>query len=267
MYDTDRIKSQLLTNLFGSTFIFEPEVDSSNAHLMRLAREGAPEGTVVLTAFQTKGKGRLNRTWLSRKGENMLISLLIRPGVLIDSVQKITLASAVILIEAVQSFMHKMKLPPFDICVKWPNDLMVDGKKLAGILAESILQGKTVEALVVGFGLNINTSADALPEEIRDSATSLREKTGQAIEIEDFVAHFLNTFEREYLRLNRKNFHGIITEWKKHCMQFGQVIKVQHKGKTEEAVFEDINDQGHLIYRLPSGTVARLISGDMNLLK
>ena len=84
---------------------------------------------------------------------------------------------------------------------------------------------------------------------------------------EDFIAHFLNTFEREYLRLDRKNFQGIVTEWKKHCIQFGQVIRVQHKGKAEEAFFEDINSEGHLIYRLPSGSVGTLISGDMNLLK
>jgi BirA family biotin operon repressor/biotin-[acetyl-CoA-carboxylase] ligase len=263
MLDIDRIKKELLTNLIGNNLIYLQETGSTNNHALELARGGAPEGTVVIASYQTGGKGRLQRSWFAKADENMLISILIRPEMLIDSVQKITLASAIILIEAIEGFYRKMNLDPANIEVKWPNDLLINGKKLAGILTESILQGKKVEALVTGFGLNINTPASEMPESIQYQATSLSEISGKKFDIENFIAHFLNTFERDYFALDRNNFNGIIDEWKAHCTQFGKLITIQLQNKTIEAYFEDISAEGHLIYRLTSGKLGTLVSGDV----
>jgi len=263
MLNYERIQQKLRTNLIGDNFIYLPEVASTNTHLMKLAREGAPEGTVVLTADQTRGKGRLQRTWYSRPGEDMMLSILIRPELVIDTVQKITLASATILMDAIESFFMKTEIEPFPIHVKWPNDLLVNGKKLAGILAESSLQGKTVEALIIGFGVNVNNSLDQLPEGVQQRATSIFRESGQIIDIEEFIAHFINTFERSYITLNRLNYAGVVEQWRKKCDQFGQLIDVQLKNKNEEAYFEDISSEGHLIYRLQSGKVGTLVSGDV----
>jgi len=263
MLDKDRIIQELLTNLMGNNFVYLPEVDSTNTQALKMAREGAPEGTVVLTSFQSAGKGRLQRNWIANRDENMLISILIRPEMLIDSVQKITLASAVILIEAIESYFSQMGWEPFKIDVKWPNDLLVDGKKLAGILTESILQGKVVESLVVGFGLNVNTPVSEMDESLRGTATSLFELSGRKLDLESFIAHFLNTFERDYFRLDRNNYNGIVEEWKSHCQQFGKLVSLRMQDNTVEGYFEDISAEGHLIYRLPSGKLGTLVSGDV----
>jgi BirA family biotin operon repressor/biotin-[acetyl-CoA-carboxylase] ligase len=263
MLDIDRIKQKMLTNLIGNNFVYLPEVDSTNTQALKLAKEGAPEGTVVLTSYQNAGKGRLKRNWIANRDENMLVSILIRPEMLIDSVQKITLASAVILIEAIESFFSQMGWQPFTMEVKWPNDLLVHGKKLAGILTESILHGKIVESLIVGFGLNINTPVSEMDDSIKSTATSLIELSGHKMELESFIAHFLNTFERDYFRLDRNNYNGVVEEWKSHCRQFGKMVSLNIHENTVEAYFEDISADGHLIYRLPSGKLGTLVSGDV----
>ncbi|MGD9899042.1 MAG: biotin--[acetyl-CoA-carboxylase] ligase [Calditrichaceae bacterium] len=263
MLDADRIKTNLTTGIVGENFIFLEETESTNKYALKLAKEGAPEGTVVCAGFQTGGKGRFDRHWFANPGENMLLSIIVRPEMLIDTVQKITLASAVILIEAIQSFLKSRKISIPDISVKWPNDLLVQGKKLAGILAESILRDKKVETLVIGFGLNINTTFAKMPVEIRDIATSIAENSKKTIQIEDFVSHFLNLFEKRYLELERTNYNNVVSEWKRHCDQFGQKIKIKTPDGTTECTFHDINENGLLIYRLHNDELKTLHSGEI----
>ncbi|MGD9488889.1 MAG: biotin--[acetyl-CoA-carboxylase] ligase [Calditrichaceae bacterium] len=263
MLDADRIKKNLTTGIVGENFVFLDKTESTNRYALKLAKEGAPDGTVVCTGYQTGGKGRFDRQWFANPGENMLLSIVVRPEMLIDSVQKITLASAVILIEAIQSYLKSHKISVPDIEVKWPNDLLVQGKKLAGILAESVLRDKKVETLVIGFGLNINSTLEKMPVEIRNMATSLIENTKKTIQIEDFISHFLNLFEKRYLELERTNYNHVVSEWKRHCKQFGHTIKIKTLDGTTESVFHDIDENGLLIYRLKNGKYKTLHSGEI----
>jgi BirA family biotin operon repressor/biotin-[acetyl-CoA-carboxylase] ligase len=120
-----------------------------------------------------------------------------------------------------------------------------------------------VEAMVIGFGVNVNSSLKYIPENIQVTASSLYLESGSKIQLVEFIANFLNIFERTYISLNRQNFNGVVEQWKKNCDQFGKVIDVQLKNRNQEAFFEDISSEGHLIYRLHSGKVGKLISGDI----
>lgn len=261
--DVERIKRRLKTSLFGENIYYFDELDSTNQYAMNLAKDGAPEGTVVITAFQRKGKGRSDRPWFSNKGENLLVSLLLRPELEVDSVQKITLATAAILIESVRHFLknRKMRIPRLE--VKWPNDIMLSGKKIGGILAESKLNNKQVEVLVLGIGLNVNTPSETMPNEIKHIATSLMEVTQKPIIIEDLFSFFLKNFEKNYERYERTNYLDVVTHWKKYCKQFGKPILIHAPDYEERGYFEDVNEDGYLIYRTEGGTLKRLIAGDI----
>lgn len=258
-----RIQSKLKTSLFGTNIYYEKSLDSTNDYAMRLANEGAPEGTIVLTEFQRSGKGRLNRKWLSEPGQNLLMSILLRPEIEVEMAQKIALAITTILIDAIKDFLKNRKFTISGLEAKWPNDILLNGKKLGGILAETRLQNKTIKTLVIGIGLNVNSTIQEMPEEIRDSAISIREIIGKKIIIEDLISYFLKRFEENYTKYERSNYAGVVTNWKKYCNQFGQAIVVKKPVKDETGIFHDINTEGYLIYRTRSGKVKKLISGDI----
>ena len=177
--DIKKIQAKLKTSLFGTNIYYEESLDSTNDYTMQLAKEGAPEGTIVLTEYQESGKGRLNRSWFSRRGQNLLMSILLRPELEIEMVQKIALATATILIDSLEDFYKNRKIKISELEVKWPNDILLNGKKLGGILAESKLKNKTMEALVIGIGLNVNSTKNEFPEDIRDLAISLKDFIGK----------------------------------------------------------------------------------------
>ncbi len=190
--DIKKIQAKLKTSLFGTNIYYEESLDSTNDYTMQLAKEGAPEGTIVLTEYQESGKGRLNRSWFSSRGQNLLMSILLRPELEIEMVQKIALATATILIDSLEDFYKNRKIKISELEVKWPNDILLNGKKLGGILAESKLKNKTMEALVIGIGLNVNSTKNEFPEDIRDLAISLKDFIGKDTSIEDLLTFFLN---------------------------------------------------------------------------
>ncbi len=261
--DSQKARAKLKTCIFGQNLFYFSETKSTNDYCLKLSRDGAPEGTVVVADYQKQGKGRLNRSWFSAKGENLLLSILLRPQQDIESLQKITLASASILIDTFLIYLKKHKLDKIKFNVKWPNDILVGNKKIAGILAESILQEKHINALVVGFGINLNSSGDSIPAEIRERATSLAELIGQPVDIEDFFAELLYHFEGSYVKLERSNYSSVVSTWKKQCKQLGCPIIVSTIDGDEEAVFQDVNEEGHLLYKRKNGEIAELIAGEI----
>lgn len=261
--DSQTARAKLKTSIFGQNMFYFSETESTNDYCLKLARDGAPEGTVVVADYQKQGKGRLNRSWFSAKGENLLVSILLRPQQDIESLQKITLASASILIDTFLIYLKKHKLDKIKFNVKWPNDILVGNEKIAGILAESILQEKHINALVVGFGINLNARSDTMPTEIRKRATSLAETIGQPVNIEDFFAELMYHLERSYVRLERSDYNSVVSTWKKQCRQIGKPIIVSTIDGDEEAVFHDVNEDGHLLYKRENGEIAELIAGEI----
>lgn len=263
MIDCEKIKQNISTTLLGSEVHCFDVLDSTNTHILDLARSGAPEGTLVISDLQTSGRGRLGKQWRSPAGKNLLFSLLLKPELPIEFTQKITLAAAYILARTLERFLQKQDILNIQIDLKWPNDLLVQGKKIAGILTESILQDKKIVALAIGFGVNINMSAEDFPEDLREKATSLFLACDRLSNREDLLLFFLHEFEVAYQRLERTRYRQVVQNWKKHCRQFNQPISIKTATGEEKAVFHDVSEEGYLVYRDESGAVKQLISGEV----
>ncbi len=263
MLDRKKIMHRLKTTLFGRNLFLLDEIDSTNKYAMKLAKEGAPEGTVVFTAYQTAGRGRLNRSWFSSRGENLLISLILRPKQNIETIQRISLAVAVILLEATHSYLKKYGYPQLDLRLKWPNDLLVGDKKLAGILTESILRENSLEAVIVGIGLNLNFRAEKMPQEIRHTATSIRIETGKHVDVDRFFTHLLYHFEQAYLKLERNGYADVVDKWKAYNRQEGQDIIIRIGETDEHGRFVDVNSSGHLLYQDDKGRMHEIVSAEI----
>jgi BirA family biotin operon repressor/biotin-[acetyl-CoA-carboxylase] ligase len=263
MLDLNRIKKLQKSSIFGKYNYYLPEIDSTNAYAKRLAIGGAPEGTVVMTDYQTEGKGRLGHFWESSRDVNILLSLILRPRLNIDHAIKITLATAVIIISALKKSLKNTSSGKIDFTVKWPNDILANGKKVGGILMESMLREKEVLFVVVGIGLNINQDPAHFSKEVQKTATSLFAETGLNLERERIIAGFLSTFEKEYFHLERTNYNQVIRNWKRHCTHLGQEIVIEtHTGK-ESGTFLDVNQRGILLYRSGSGEEKELVTGSI----
>jgi len=263
MIDCQKIRHNMPSTLLGSEVHCFDVLDSTNTHILDLARAGAPEGTLVVSDLQTSGRGRLGRKWKSPAGKNLLFSLLLKPELSIEFTQKITLAAAYILARTLERFLQKKDILHVQIDLKWPNDLLIQGKKIAGILTESILQEKKIVALAIGFGININMTPEDFPEDLQEKATSLFLAGGRLLNREELLLFFLHEFEVAYQRLERTRYQQVVENWKQHCRQFNQPISIKTARGEEKAVFEDVNEQGYLIYRDAQGNLKQLVSGEV----
>lgn len=263
MLDCDKVRINLQTSIFGRTLYCFQVIDSTNSYLLSLARDGAPEGTVVQADFQTAGRGRKERQWFSSPGKNLLFSILLKPELEIDYSKKIVLAAAIILAEAIKQYLNNHNLPSVDISFKWPNDLMINKRKLSGILAESILRDKKIVAMVLGIGINLNETKDDMDPSIINLATSLSQVVGQPFDREEFLTIFLRQFEKDYERFERNFYHKVVDEWKSHCHQIGQKVLITTPFGEEEGVIKDINTSGYLIYEDQKGVQKALIAGEI----
>jgi len=263
MINCDIVRTKLNTMILGRNLYCFQVIDSTNSYLLELAREGAPEGTVVLAEYQTAGRGRKARKWFAKQGKNLLLSILLRPELEIDYVQKITLATAIILANSIDQYLRDNKLPSLDIRFKWPNDLLINNRKLSGILSESILHDKKIVALVIGIGINLNEMPEEREAEIKDKAISLKEMIGVEIDREKFLCQFLENFEKDYERFERTLYRQVIDEWKQRCSQFGQKVIIDTPFGEQEAIVRDIDESGYLIYEDKSGQLHSLITGEV----
>lgn len=263
MIDCQKIKHNIADTLLGSEVHCFDVLDSTNTHILDLARSGAPEGTLVISDFQTSGRGRMGKQWTSPAGKNLLFSLLLKPELPIEFTQKITLAAAYILARTLERFLQKQNILNIQIDLKWPNDLLIAGKKVAGILTESILQDKKIVALAIGFGININMTESDFPDGFRQSATSLLLAGNRLLNREDLLLYFLHEFEVAYHRLERTRYQQVVENWKKHCRQFNQPISIKTAAGEQKVIFHDVNEQGYLLYRDEAGAVKQLVSGEV----
>lgn len=267
MIDIDQIKNNIKTSLFGKYIYYFPKIDSTNLYARRLAQEGAPEGTIVLTDYQTQGRGRLDRVWESPKDTNILMSIILRPRLNIERVAKITLASAGIVVDTLERFLKKSKINKIEFSLKWPNDVLVKDKKIAGILTESSLREKEIVFIIVGIGININQDNSSFNKEFRENATSLYAETSQKFEREQIISDLITAFEKKYFTLERSNYNQVVKEWKQRCDHIGKQIRIETHLKVESGEFLDVDENGILLYRTADGEVKELVSGTIKSTK
>jgi BirA family transcriptional regulator, biotin operon repressor / biotin---[acetyl-CoA-carboxylase] ligase len=256
----DEIRQGLCTNVFGrKNIIYLKETDSTNTRAKELAAQGAPEGTLIIAEKQTKGRGRRGRNWFSPSGGGIYFSLILRPAISPGETPRITLMTAVVLAETLISMM-KLKLR-----IKWPNDILVNGKKLAGILTEISTEMDAVNYIVVGLGMNVNTRFENFPQEIKKSATSILIETGKQFPRVRFIQHYLKLYEKYYDMFKKNDFEPIMKRWKELADIIGKQIKVDVIGKTHIGKVIDVDNDGVLILKDDQGRLQRIFSGDVTL--
>jgi BirA family biotin operon repressor/biotin-[acetyl-CoA-carboxylase] ligase len=256
----DEIRQGLCTRVFGKkNIIYLKETDSTNTRAKELAAQGAPEGTLVIAEKQTKGRGRRGRSWFSPTGDGIYFSLILRPAISPGETPRITLMTAVVLAETLISLM-KLKLR-----IKWPNDILVNGKKLAGILTEISTEMDAVNYIVVGLGMNVNTRFENFSSEIKENATSILIETGKQFPRIKLIQNYLKLYEKHYDMFKKNNFEPIMNRWRELADIIGKQIRVDIIGKTHTGKVIDVDDDGVLILKDDQGKLQRIFSGDVTL--
>jgi len=257
----EEIREGLGTRVFGVRDIMSlDETDSTNLRAKDLAAGGAPEGTIVVAGTQTEGRGRKGRTWFSPSGGGVYISLILRPLLAPSEAPRITLMTGVAAAEAIIS------LTRLDARIKWPNDILVRGKKIAGILTEISTEMDRIDYVVVGVGLNVNIQRESLAEGLRERATSILMETGESFSRVGLLKAFLKHFERYYKILQDKGFEPIRNRWKELSDNIGQRVSVELIGDVRTGRVVDIDPDGLLILEDDQGSIQRIASGDVTLL-
>ena len=246
--------------ILGKPLIYHDVLDSTNLEAKRLAQKNAVEGTIVRANRQTAGRGRLQRVWESPKDAGLWFSMILRPRLDPGYCAQITLISAVVMSEAVE------KLTGVVPKIKWPNDLLVNGKKLCGILSEMNLDDTGVDYIIVGIGININLALQDLNPQIKDIATSLEIITGKKWEAQDLLDKFRESFEHWYGVWEEQGFAPVKEEWIKRSCTIGEKIHVKDD---DEIIFTgdalSIDDYGSIVVQGESGEIRDFVYGEISI--
>lgn len=249
----DLIQDRLGTKVFGKKIIYLESTNSTMNDAARLAIEGAREGTIVCAETQTDGRGRRGRNWISAKGQGVYFSIVLRPHIPLSQAAALTLVFAVALSKAIRV------TTGLEAVIKWPNDILISKKKVAGILMELSAETDHIHYIVVGIGLNVEGKAFfGLPQ-----ATSLEQQLGQGISRVQVFQEILRQAEEHYTLFQKKGFAPIAKIWREYSATLHQQVKITEARSTTEGIAIDIDDQGALLIQERSGRVVRKISGDV----
>jgi BirA family biotin operon repressor/biotin-[acetyl-CoA-carboxylase] ligase len=250
----------LATHDLGHGIHYYETLDSTNQLAFRLAHDGAEHGEVVITEQQTAGKGRRGRTWVSPPGLNLYFSAILRPELPPQRAPELTLVAAVALTEVLRE-------AGAEAFIKWPNDVQIDGRKVAGILTELSAEPERVHFVVLGVGVNLNAQPEHFPEDLRETATSLSLALGQKVPRALFAASLWNRLE-EWLDLHLETgFDAIRQRWKELSSTLGQDVLVRTDRREFRGLAEDIDASGALLVRTEDGSVERVLAGDVERLR
>lgn len=256
----EEVCEKLHTAILGRRLVCFPETASTNADAFRLAEEGAVEGTVVISDAQSGGKGRMGRVWTSPPGINLYCSIVLRPSVMPYQAPQLTFLSAVAVARAIEL---TTSLKPE---IKWPNDVLIRGSKVAGLLNEMSAETDGINFVILGVGVNLNMSASQFPADLRTPATSLLLEQGKPVSRAMFAANMLNELDRLYGEFLQHGFGPVREEWHKRCNANGREVCVSDGGAdTIRGMYNGIDGDGAMLVLLPDGTVERILSGDVRV--
>ncbi|MDP3042104.1 MAG: biotin--[acetyl-CoA-carboxylase] ligase [Candidatus Omnitrophota bacterium] len=247
------VARSLNTKFVGKKIHYFDYLASTMDFAMQLGVEGAAGGSLVLAESQIKGRGRLGRSWFSPKYKGIYLSLILRPKILPAACPILTLMSAVSICEAVKEVID------LDAQIKWPNDVLIHNKKVAGILTEMNAEVDKVNFVVIGMGLNVNNDKKSLVAQ----ATSLKEQQGEEISRVVLLQELLRRIESNYLLLEDKGSSEIINKWRNFNLTLGTRVKVCYQDKHIEGQATDIDADGSLLIRKDSGLIQKISSGDV----
>ncbi|MBB3109317.1 BirA family biotin operon repressor/biotin-[acetyl-CoA-carboxylase] ligase [Paenibacillus phyllosphaerae] len=244
------------TSIVSSIKLFE-SVDSTQNIAHRLAEEGAPSGTLVIAEQQTSGRGRMGRQWVSPSGKGIYMSMVLRPDLPLQFAPQLTLLTAVALCRALK------EIAPLPIGIKWPNDLLIEGKKISGILLESAAEDERLRHVIMGIGISVNLTEDDYPEELLPIATSLRIASGgEPLDRAAVIASFMKQFEHLYAVYISQGFSPIQTLWEALSVTLHKPTKLMTPQGVVEGIPVALNDSGALLVRLGDGREMPIFSAE-----
>ncbi|HHX24836.1 MAG: biotin--[acetyl-CoA-carboxylase] ligase [Tepidanaerobacteraceae bacterium] len=252
----EEIWSQSNLKILSNNIYYYTVIDSTNAEAKRIAQEGAPEGTLVIAEKQEKGRGRMSRLWSSPTG-GIWFSIILRPNIPPQEATKLTIMTAVAVAEAI---IYKTGI---DAQIKWPNDILFDGKKVCGILTEMSAEMDMVNYIIVGIGINVNN--DIFPNELKHIGTSLKNIKGYSFSRTALLAALLEGFEYYYEKFKNKRFDEIIDKWRSLCLNLDKSIRITGKDGIIEGIAMDIDESGALLVKTKNDETVRILSGDVSL--
>jgi BirA family biotin operon repressor/biotin-[acetyl-CoA-carboxylase] ligase len=251
------VENGLAHKLLGSRFHYFDEIDSTNSYARQLAERGEPQGAIVIAERQTLGRGRLGRRWVSPPYVNLYCSVILRPTLAPADAPRITLTAAVALADAIERF---GRVAP---TIKWPNDILVGGKKLAGVLTEAVSNSQRIEFVILGIGVNLNFPLEAMPPEIREGATSLSVVAGQNVSREAFLQRLIHDLDRCYAILEERGFAAIAPRWDARFDLRGRRVRVEMTDKAIIGRAVGLDADGALIIESADGGCQRIVAGDV----
>lgn len=256
----DEVRHMLSATRIGRQLVCLPETSSTNADAFRLAEGGAEEGTVVIADAQSGGKGRRGRVWESPAGVNLYCSVVLRPAIMPHEAPQLTFLSAVAVARAIEG---TTALKPE---IKWPNDVLIKGRKVAGLLNEMSAETDGINFVILGIGVNLNMTAAQFPRDVRTPATSLLLEQGRPVNRVQFAVAMLGELDRLYADFLRHGFGPVRDEWQQRCNANGREVVVSDGGvDTVRGMFHGIDGDGALLVRCPDGMVERILSGDVRV--
>ena len=256
--DRTKLEQELKTRWAARNLRCYDEVDSTNLEMIRLAKEGAPHGTLVVADSQSAGKGRLGRKWVSPKGTGIWMSILLRPDIAPQSASMLTLVAALAVVKGIDC---ETGLP---VQIKWPNDVVLGGRKLCGILTEMSTEAGAIRYVVPGIGVNVNMTE--FPPEVSETATSLRLELGREIEREPLIARMMEAFEGYYEKfLKTQDLAGLTEEYNRRSVNLGRQVKVLDPAGNFQGEAMGIASQGSLLVKMADGQVCQVISGEVSV--
>ena len=255
--DIDRIKKRLEANQLGGKFHYFVELGSTNLHARTLAEQGAAQGEFVIAEAQTHGRGRLGRRWESPPGVNLYFSVILRPRLMPVHAPQITLMAAVALAETIAPLIRQAPV------IKWPNDILVNDRKLAGVLSEAACSPERIDHVILGIGLNLNYRAVSMPAELRRRATSVVDLTGNDVDRESVMVRLIHNLDRCYGELEESGFETLRPRWDAFFGLRGRRVRIENHEHVVIGRALGIDRNGALILEDDFGELQNIYAGDV----
>ena len=252
------IEKALSSRTIGQRIVYYPCIDSTNRAARELALQGASHGVVVLADEQSAGRGRLDRTWESQAGEDILASIIVYPKLPAADSFRLTMMASIAVVQAVE------RVCAVACGIKWPNDIFLNGKKLCGILSEGRVDHDRIVFMVIGIGLNVNSSMKDRGE-LTSGAISLRDATGQQHDRSALIIAMLEEFNRMYAIGAEGNGENIQHLWEEHAMMLGRMVSVHSDDDVISGIARGIMPNGSLIVQEATGREHIIVCGDLSL--
>ncbi|MEH7245725.1 biotin--[acetyl-CoA-carboxylase] ligase [Neobacillus niacini] len=259
MITADELRLGLTTGFIGKNLHYEETVDSTQKIAHRLAYDNAPEGTVIVAEEQVSGRGRMDRKWHSPKYTGIWMSIILRPNIPLPKAPQLTLLAAVAIVQAIE---ERTGLLPE---IKWPNDILLNGKKVTGILTELEAEADRINSIIIGIGINVNQTNEDFPNELKGIATSILIEKGEKVSRADLIKGIFVKLEKLYLLYLAEGFLPIKLLWESYAISIGRNITARTLSHSIIGKAQGITDDGVLMIEDEYGKIHHVYSADIEL--